>query len=438
MLSRNDWRAFARVCRAWFDIVFEMTRVAVFVVDDTSTEQMLQASTWLLGRAAEVRWSSVSSPGWKGVPNLSSSSQAPRINTFKIMLPLLSGCRNLTSLVLTGIVVSGEHQHAIYCLPHLRKISLRSARFQNTAIKMPKHNVTQLRFFNVLSEVALSHILRQTSSILTTLWVSEGPTKAFSLDTPRCPRLTTFTHRSTRRVNKEVITFLERHPNIRVLRLNEGCTLQDLGPSLLPKLTKVTARWKLSPFFLANPELTEFYQQPNDLSVSVSELVSSLAQAQRSQRHPPRLHQLRVAILHNSYSWGALPVISQVFGSSLCKLHIWIEECSRDRLGHKYSYLLGDWSRLKGPGDYHRSQVTMAFVHLRFIRVSFGLKKGVKFPETICKRLLKDRILPLCPVLEEALFTIVPSYGTIEREGHEDGMELRIRKKGRKWDLLQN
>jgi len=432
MLSRNDWRAFARVCRAWFDIVFEMTRIAAFVVDDTSTEQMLQASTWLLGRAAEVRWSSVSSPGWMGVPNLSSNGPAPRINSFKMMLPLLSGCRNLTSLVLTGIVVSGEHQHAIYCLPHLRKISLRSARFQNTAIKMPKHNVTQLRFFNVLSEVALSHILRQTSSTLTTLRVNEGPTKAFSLDTPRCPRLTTFIHYSVRRMNREVIAFLERHPNISVLRLNERYPLQDLGPRLLPKLTKVTANWEISRFFFARPEPIEFCQHPNDLSMGVHELSNSLAQAQRSQQHPLRLNQLRVAILSDSYAWGALPVISRVFGGSLCKLHIWIEGHSSNRPGHEYSYLLGGWSRLNGPRDYP------GFAHLRSIRVSFGLRKGVKFPEAMCKWLLKDRILPLCPVLEEALFTVVPSYKTIEREGHEGGMELRIRKKGRKWDLLQN
>ena len=348
-----------------------MTRIAVFVVDDTSTEQMLQASTWLLGRATEVRWSS---PGWRGSLSLPSNGRTPRINTFKIMLPLLSGCRDLTSLVLTGIAVSGEHQHAIYCLPHLRKISLRSACFQDTAIKMPKHNVTQLRFFNAPGEVALSHILRQTSSTLTTLRVSEGPTKAFSLDTPRCPRLTTFTHYSTWRVNRGVIVFLERHPNIRVLRLSGG--VQDLGPSLLPELTKLTANWKLSCFFLARSVLTEFYQHPNDLSMSVSELWSSLTQARRSQRHPPRLNQLRVAILYNSLSLGALPVISHFFGSSLCKLHIWIEGGSMRCFDRDYSYLLGGWSRLEGPA-------TMRFARLRSIRVSFGLRYGAEFPEAI-------------------------------------------------------
>ena len=426
---------FAGVCRAFFDIVFSMTRMALFVVDDTSTEQMLQASTWLLERAVEVHWSCISSPGWEGVPNLSSNSRAPRTDSFKIMLPLLSRCGNLSSLSLTGVVVSGEHQQAIYSLPYLRKITLRSARFQCTALEMPKHNVTHIRFFNVPGEVALSYILRQTSSTLVTLRVSEGSRKAFSLDTPRCPRLTVFTHNSLRHANKEVISFLGRHPNIRVIWLNERYAHLDLGPTLLPKLTKVTANGKLGRFFFARPELREYSQHTNDRIGSVRELWSWLVQAQRSQLHQPRLEQLRVAIMHNSDDLGALPVISYVFGSSLRKLHIWVEEyqwgCSR----RNFSYLLDRWTALKGPGAYHGDQATVVFAHLRSIQVSFRMIKGAKFPERICRVLLRDRILPLCPVLVEALFTAISSYKTIEREEPEDGMELRIRKNGGGWDL---
>ena len=170
---------FARVCRAFFDIVFSMTRVAVFVVDPTATEQTLQASIWLLGRATEVHWSYIATPGWQGFPCHFSNGQVTCTNSFKLMLPLLSGCGNLSSLVLTGIHVSGEHQPAIYSLPHLRKITLRSASFQCTVSEIPKHNVTHLRVSNVPSDEALSYILRQTSSTLVTLQVSEGPTKAF-------------------------------------------------------------------------------------------------------------------------------------------------------------------------------------------------------------------------------------------------------------------
>jgi hypothetical protein len=355
-------------------------------------------------------------------------------------------CRNLTSLSLTGIIVSGEHQHTIYSLPHLRKITLRSARFQNTAIKLPKHNVTHLRFFNVLSEVGLSHMLDQTSSTLTTLQINEGPAKPFSLRTPRCPHLTTFTHNSSSRcLNREFLTFLERSPTIRVIRLNAGYSLQQplqqpLQPNLLPKLTKMTASGELGQFFLARPELTEFYQHPKDRTRSVRDLWSWLThahtqpQSSQLQLHPPppRLEQLRVAIFHHSDDLGALPVISHVFGSSLCKLHIWVEPDPLHWPLRYTPYLLGGWTRLKGPG------LTIgAFARLRSIRVSFRLlkRKGTKFPGASCKKLLKDNILPLCPVLEEALFTAISSYESIEREEPGDGMELRAKKDGRRWEF---
>src|SRR6266404_6226301 len=124
---------FAGACRAFFDVVFSMSKMVVFVVDNTSTEKMFQASTWLLDRTIEVHWSSVSFPGWKACPYLYSNGRSSHTNSFKIMLPLLSGCGNLSSLVLTGIIVSGEHQQAIYSLPHLRKITLQSSRFQCTS-----------------------------------------------------------------------------------------------------------------------------------------------------------------------------------------------------------------------------------------------------------------------------------------------------------------
>ena len=418
-----------------------MTRISTFVVDNTSTKKVFLASTWLLGRAIEVHWSCASLPGWTGIPNLFSSGPTPRTNSFKTMISFLPVCRNLTALALTGIIVSGEHQHAIYSFPHLRKITLRSARFQNTAVKMPTHNVTQLCFFNVLSEVGLSHILQQNSSTLTTLQINEGPAKPFSLSTPRCPRLTTFTHNSWRRLDREVLTFLERNPTIRVIRINTRHSIQHMRPNVLPKVTKVTAGGELGQFFLARPELTEFYQHPGDHTSSVSKLWSRLAHAQRSQLHPPRLEQLRVAIFHFSDDLGALPVISHVFGSSLCKLHIWVEEGSPS-WPPGYSYLLGGWAKLNGPGAYTPGshQVTVQFARLRSIRVSFRLNSKItKFPEAKCKRLLRDSILPLCPVLEEASFTAISSYKSIEREKPGDGMELRVRKNGRKWGLaLQN
>jgi hypothetical protein len=62
-------------------------------------------------------------------------------------------------------------------------------------------------------------------------------------------------------------------------------------------------------------------------------------------------------------------------------------------------------------------------------------RKGTKFPGASCKKLLKDNILPLCPVLEEALFTAIPSYESIEREEPGDGMELRAKKNGRRWEF---
>ena len=404
------------------------------MVDGTSTKKVFQASTWLLGRASQMHWSSINRPGWTGIPNLFSNGTAPRTNSFKIMISFLSRCRNLTSFVLTGIIVSGEHQQAIYSLPHLRKITLRSARFQNTAVTLPKHNVTHLRLFNVLSEVGLSHILHQTSSTLTTLQINEGPTRVFSLRTPRCPHLTTFAHSSSRCENAEVLTFLERNPTIRIIRLDAKYCVPHLGPSLLPKLSKVTASWELARFFLAKPELTEFYQHPSHDIWNVVGLRSCLAQVQRSLPHPPRLEQLRVAISHYSNGLGALPVISHVFGSSLCQLHIWVE-------GHgpRYRYLLDSWASLKGPGPYSGGQVNVKFARLRFIQVSFRSLKGNKMPEVKCTKLLKLYILPLCPVLEEALFTGISSYGSIEREEPVDGMVLRIRKNDRKWALaLQN
>lgn len=406
------------------------------MVDDTCTEQVFQASTWLLGRAIQMHWSPISHPGWMGVPNLFSNGRAQRTDSFKTMIHFLTVCRNLTSLALTGIIVSGEHQHAIYSLPHLRKITLRSARFQNTAVKIPKHNVTHLRLFNVLSEVGLSHILHQTSSTLTTLQINEGPAKAFSLRTPRCPRLTTFTHSSPRSENKQVWSFLERNPTIRIIRLNARYCLPDQGPILLPTLSKMTASWEFGRFFLARPELIEFHQHPSYNSGSVRGLWSCLKHAQRAQLHPSRLEQLRVAFFHYSDDFGALPVISHVFGSSLCRLHIWVEGHSIGWPPYpRYTYLLGGWTRLNGPGPYPGNQVNVEFARLRFIQVSFGVQKGVKFPKRTCKKLLMSSILPLCPALEEALFTAISSYDAIEREEPGDGMQLRIRKNGRKWDL---
>jgi hypothetical protein len=64
-----------------------MTRIAVFVVDDTSTKQVFQASSWLLGRAIEVHWSSTSLPRWTGVPNLFSNAPVSSTDSFKTMLP---------------------------------------------------------------------------------------------------------------------------------------------------------------------------------------------------------------------------------------------------------------------------------------------------------------------------------------------------------------
>ena len=408
------------------------------MVDDTSTKRVFQASTWLLGRAIQMHWSPISRPGWTGIPNLFSNGTTQRTNSFKIMISFLPMCRNLTSLVLTGIIVSGEHQHAIYSLPHLRKITLRSARFQNTAIKIPKHNVTHLRLFNVLSEVGLSHILHQTSSTLKTLQINEGPAKAFSLRTPRCPRLTTFTHGPSRCENREVLTFLERNPTIRIIRLDAKYRLPDLGPCLLPKLSKVTASWELARFFLAKPELTEFYQHPSYSTANVVDLWSCLAHVQRSLPHPPRLEQLRVAIYYYSNDLGALPVISHVFGSSLCKLHIWVQGHTPGR-PPRYAYLLDGWARSKGPGPYSGGQCNVKFARLRFIQVSFRSLKGAKFPEVKCTTLMKRSILPLCPVLEEALFTGISSYESIEREEPGEGMVLRIRKNDRRWALaLQN
>jgi len=347
-------------------------------------------------------------------------------------------CWNFTSLALTGIIVSGEHQHAIYSLPRLRKIVLRSSRFQLTTVKMPKHNVTHLRFFNVLSGATISHVLRQTSSTLTTLRIDEGAPKAVSLYSPPCPRLTKFTYNSSRSEGREVSAFLERHPTIRVIYLSMGFYLPYLRPSTLPKVTKVTASGELGRFLLARPELTEFYQHPSDYAESVRELWSWLAHAQRSQPHPPRLEQFRVKILHHSDDLGALPIISHVFGRSLCRLHIWIEG-GRRCPPRDYSYLLGGWTRLKGPGPYSGNQAIVELVHLRSIQVSFGLIRGTKFPAETCKKLLRSSILPVCPALEEALFTAISSYESIEREKPEDGMELRIRKNGRSWDPpLQN
>lgn len=218
----------------------------------------------------------------------------------------------------------------------------------------------------------------------------KGQQKRFSLDTPRCPRLTVLKINSAQGLNEEVVTFLKRHLDIRVIRLNEGYTYQDLAGSL-PKVTKVTASGKLGRFFFARPELTEYHQHPNDSIGSVRELWSWLEQAQRSQLHPPPLEQLRVAILSKAYDLGALPVLSYFFGSTLRNLHIWIEKNSRCRSPRSFSYLLSDWTTLIGPGVYSGSQATEGFAHLRSIRVSFKIMKGIEFPETTCRRLLRDK-----------------------------------------------
>ena len=79
-------------------------------------------------------------------------------------------------------------------------------------------------------------------------------------------------------------------------------------------------------FFFVRPELTELlYLHPSDHTKSVRALRTGPTYALRSQLHPPRLEQLQVAILHHSDDLGALPVISHVFGSGICKLHIWVE-----------------------------------------------------------------------------------------------------------------
>jgi hypothetical protein len=396
---------------------------------------MFQASAWLLSRATEIHWSSISYPGWRGTPLPPSNGREIYADSFEIMIPLLPGCRNLTSIVLAGVIVSGEHQHAIYSLPHLRTITLRSAHFQNTAVKMPKHNVTDLRTINIHSEAALSHILHQTSSALVTLLVDEELTNLFSLDTPRCPHLTTFTLNSSvhQSLPRETITFLERHSNIRVIHLNAIPTCQVLWAGLLPKLTRMTACGEWGRAFLARPELTEFYQHPEDRPWIVRHLWEWLEQVQLSQLHPPRLEQMRIAIFRHSTLLGALPVISHVFGSSLIKLHLSIapyhgSTCSPIDL-------LGGWTRLKGPGPYSGSQSTVEFARLRSIRVSFPIEMETKFPRTACQKLFAQKILPLCPVLEEALFTVISSYKEIEREEPEGGMELQIVKKGCNWCL---
>lgn len=426
---------FAGVCRAFYDLVFSMRGTAAFVVVDTSTEQTLYASSWLLERAIEVHWSFFGSPGWIGFPWTPSDHQAVRTNSFRILLPLLSGCGNLSSLVLTGIVVSGEHQQAIYSLPHLRKITLRSARFRCTDLEMPKHNVTQLLLVNAPDEEALSHILRQTSSTLESLRVSDGVTKAFSRDTPRCPHLTAFTYiNSTRSSCEGAMTFMGQHSSIRILRLYVGYTDQTLGPNFLHNLTKVTANGELGWWFFARPELRVFYQHPNDKIGWVDDLCSYFEPARGSRLHPPQLEQLRIAVLHESDDSGALPVISYFFGRTLCKLHIWIEKYWRDR-SHDFSYLVGGWSMLMGPKLHFGSQATVKFARLRSIRVSFKMIKGIEFPEATCRQLLRDSILPLCPVLEEASFTALSSYEAIEQEEPEDEMELRIRKNGSVWEL---
>lgn len=426
---------FGGVCRAFYDLVFSMRGTAAFVVVDTSTDQTLHASSWLLERAIEVHWSFFGSPGWLGFPWVPSDHQVARTNSFRIMLPLLSGCGNLSSLVLTGIVVSGEHQQVIYSLPHLRKITLRSARFRCTDLEIPKHNVTHLLLFNAPDEEALSHILRQTSSTLESLRVSDGVTKAFSHDTPRCPRLTAFTYiNTTRSICKGAMTFMQQHSSIRVLRLYLAYTDQTLGPNFLHNLTKVTTNGDLGGWFFARPELKEFYQHPNDKIGWVDDVWSCFERDQRSRLDPPQLEQLRIAVLHESDDSGALPIISYFFGKTLRKLHIWIEKYSLDH-SHDFSYLVGGWSMLMGPRSLYGSQATVKFARLRSIRVSFKLIKGIEFPEATCRQLLRDSILPLCPVLEEASFTALSSYETIEQEEPEDEMELRIGKNGGVWDL---
>jgi hypothetical protein len=331
---------------------------------------------------------------------------------------------------LTGIVVGGEHQQVIYSLPHLRKITLQSACFQITELEIPKHNVSQIIFFNVPNAIALSHILRQTSSTLETLRVSDGVSEAFSLHTPQCPHLTVFTYiNSLQNVNREVITFMERHPNILTVRLHISETFEHVGPSILPKLTKVTANGRLGRFLIARPELKEYYQHPHDDIKSVKRLWSWLVQVQPV----PQLEQLRIALFCESDDFGALPVISHFFGKTLCRLHIWIENYSRD--SRHDDFLLGGWAMLRGPRGHSQGQAIVKFARLRSIRVSFRIVTGMRFPEAACRELLRDRILPLCPALKEASFTALSSYKKIEQEEPEDGMELRIRKNGRGWDL---
>ena len=78
----------------------------------------------------------------------------------------------------------------------------------------------------------------------------------------------------------------------------------------------------------------------------------------------------------------------------------------------------------------------MELARLQSIRISFCSIKGVDFPQAICKEVLKKNILPLCPVLEEALFTAMSSYAAIEQEKPKDGMELRIRRdKDCRWEF---
>jgi hypothetical protein len=245
-------------------------------------------------------------------------------------------------------------------------------------------------------------------------------------------------HNSSWSVMGGVLTFPELHPTFRAFRLSAGSSRQILGPGSLPKLTKMTASAVLGQFLIASPTLTEFYQHPNDYSRSVGELWSWLAHAQGFQPLPLRLEQLRVAILCHSDSLGALPVISHFFGKSLRKLHIWVEGGSFSwRSG--YAYLLGGWRASIGPGLHSGNQATIELPHLCSIQVSFPLIRGERIPEWLCKELLKANILPLCPVLEEALFTAISSYKSIELEEPGDGMELRFRKKGRTWDPpLQN
>jgi hypothetical protein len=49
--------------------------------------------------------------------------------------------------------------------------------------------------------------------------------------------------------------------------------------------------------------------------------------------------------------------------------------------------------------------------------------------------MLKDNILRLFQMLEEALFTTMSSYDSIEQEEPGNGMELRIRKNGHGWNF---